>query len=535
MIVRKLHMTNFRSFREGDLLFADGQNYIFGSNWQGKSSIVEAVAFALFGTQVLPRKFAGSAVKAEHILTDGAARGSVTLSFEVDSHEYTIKRSLPPRTVSLHRDGRPVASSIRGVGEQLSELLGVDAKLFLNIFYADQDELRRSLDFTPEERRRFVEEILGQEVWRERIDALRSAAKSTEELVRELVSGRFGIFVADLDLLTEDIISTRHRLVDLTRNITALERALPPDVRTLRRQEKQHEGRIGALQHKQDHLLRTDEHARDVIDALRNGACPTCTQPVPARLRASRIKALSSQLKKNGTELRRVDKELRKLEGAFDAAGFDQANEDYGTLQGLRAEHAALSKVQATRIAREKKLRGQAKIFGKKPEHLQRARDEIEFLHRLEEVVQRYRASLRLRLVEQLAHAMNDFLARFHDGDNDAAAVIDADLNLAVRIHGRDVPLSNLSGAAKDIFALALRHGLMRVAARRVEFLILDEPTRHMDISNVRRLKALFDDLGDRQLIVVTVHEEFGEARGKHFVIAKDRDLFSTVSTMSRP
>ena len=103
-----------------------------------------------------------------------------------------------------------------------------------------------------------------------------------------------------------------------------------------------------------------------------------------------------------------------------------------------------------------------------------------------------------------------------------------------MRLHGCHVPpLTNLSGAAKDVFAIAFRYGLMRVAARLVDCLILDEPTRHMDSKNVRQLRSVFDDLRDRQLIVVTIHEEFSTARGRHFAVTKDRDLRSIVTSIS--
>jgi DNA repair exonuclease SbcCD ATPase subunit len=51
-----------------------------------------------------------------------------------------------------------------------------------------------------------------------------------------------------------------------------------------------------------------------------------------------------------------------------------------------------------------------------------------------------------------------------------------------------------------------------------------------MDPSNCRRLKALFNDLLDRQLIVVTVNSEFSDAAGRHFRIAKDDTLHSVVA-----
>ncbi len=124
----------------------------------------------------------------------------------------------------------------------------------------------------------------------------------------------------------------------------------------------------------------------------------------------------------------------------------------------------------------------------------------------------------------------NDFLARFHDGDNDSIVKIDEELNIAVELHGRQVPIFNMSGAAKDILALALRYGLLRVAAGGISFFVLDEPTRHMDISNCRKLKGLFNDLLDCQLIVVTVNSEFSDASGRHFRVAKDESLHSVIT-----
>jgi hypothetical protein len=86
-----------------------------------------------------------------------------------------------------------------------------------------------------------------------------------------------------------------------------------------------------------------------------------------------------------------------------------------------------------------------------------RAREELEFLARLIEVIDEHRATLRGRVVKELVTAMNDLLIRFHDGDFDAQAVIDSDMDLQVNLLQRNVPLSNLSGAAKDSRGVGLR------------------------------------------------------------------------------
>lgn len=530
MIVRALRLRNFRSFRAADLTFSEGQNYVFGGNWQGKSSIVEGIGFALFGREVLPRKLAGTVVKAEHLLRTRAEQGSVMLSFALDDSEYALERSLPLSRVTLKRNGKEVASGSRRVDEALTEILELDAKLFQSIFYSDQDDLRRSLDLAPEQRRQFIERLLGQEVWRERFEGLRKTARHLEHFLDDLATGRFGAFVSQLDELTEAIEQRAERIDELECEIKELKKDFPGDRRDLRRRVADLEANIATLEAQQEKLGDRHDGLKDIIEKLDEGTCPTCTQPVPPKLRLTRTRDLRRALKEMAGRLRQIARELDGLRKKYEAADFDELEGRLDELAALQSEHSFLAEEHKVQVTAERRLRKQARVFGKKPVQRSRAQAELDFLERLMEVVQAHRAGLRGRSLEQLRRAMNDFLARFHDGDNDAEALIDADFSLSVRLHGHDVPLTNMSGAAKDIFALALRYGLMRLAARKIDVLILDEPTRHMDAENVQRFKAQLDELSDRQVILVTVHEEFRDARGRRFVVAKDDDLCSTVA-----
>jgi len=527
MILKSLRLENYRSFASARVAFSTQQNYVVGSNWQGKSSLVEGVAFALFGTEALPRRMAGSAVKAEHLVMDGATKGHVELVFEVDGHEYTLRRGLPRPTVKLLRDDVEIASSHEPVKEKLRDLLAVDAKFFSNVFYADQDELRRSFDLTPKDRRVFIERLLGQEVWQDRVDGLRRAEKHLQAFIADLTAGRFGAFVAALDELTADIANGTREQRQLAADIKSLKKGLPRSGRGLRDREKRAEGDVAEVEHQETTAESERAFLERLIDGLEKGECPTCTQPVPPKLRRSRLADLRRQLRASEAELRRIRSTLDELQSNLEEENFDDAHQRLSDLRELAGQHEALAREQQKKIAREKDLRAKAKVFGKRPTHHQRAHEEVAFLGRVIEVIEEHRAALRDRVARELVVAMNTLLARFHDGDFDAKAIIEGDMDLNVDLHGRNVPLANLSGAARDVFAIALRHGLMRVAARRVDCLILDEPTRHMDPKNVRQLKAVFDDITDRQLVVVTIQGEFADARGRHFAVLKDENLRS--------
>lgn len=479
---------------------------------------------------IFPKKVAGTAVNADHLVNESSEHGSVELRFELDGSEYCLHRSLPGRRVSLKRADEEIAAGIRTVAEKLVSLLGVDVKLFQNIFFSDQDELRRSLDFSPEERRVFIERLLGVEEWKWRIEFLRETKRALEGFLDDLASGRLGAFLAHIEELEDDIATRRDEVGELQDTVRELEQSAPRDVRKLRLARDKSQNTIAALQHKQlDLRTRLDIEER-TREGVRKGRCPTCTQEIPRGLKTSRLKILERSLRDLAKQLAKINRDLQKAEDAFREVDYDESEDAFGDLREARATHAEAARQVLADEQRLKRLRKQAKTFGKKPEQIDRTKAEIAFLVRLEEAIQLFRKSLRRRLVRQLALGTNDFLARFHDGDNDSVVKMDEDLNISVQLHGRDVPIFNLSGAAKDILALALRYGLLRVAASGINFLVLDEPTRHMDTSNCQRLKGLFNDLLDRQLIVVTVNSEFSDAVGRHFRVAKDDSLRSVVT-----
>ncbi len=192
LIIKTLSLDGFRSFSNARLDFLPGQNYIFGQNWQGKSSIVDAIGFALFGLDVFPKKVAGTAVSADHLVNEDSRKATVQLDFVFNDQSYSIERTLPGRQVTLKNGDEIAATGTKTVNEKLNALLGVDVKLFQNIFYSDQDELRKSLEFSPEERRVFIERLLGVQEWKERIDLLRSAKRSLDSFLEDLTAGRLG-------------------------------------------------------------------------------------------------------------------------------------------------------------------------------------------------------------------------------------------------------------------------------------------------------------------------------------------------------
>jgi len=65
MLIERLVLRNFKRFGDAEIRFRDGINGIIGNNGTGKSSIVEAILFALFGVQ-------GTGVQSDFIVSSFA-------------------------------------------------------------------------------------------------------------------------------------------------------------------------------------------------------------------------------------------------------------------------------------------------------------------------------------------------------------------------------------------------------------------------------------------------------------------------------
>jgi DNA repair exonuclease SbcCD ATPase subunit len=85
-------------------------------------------------------------------------------------------------------------------------------------------------------------------------------------------------------------------------------------------------------------------------------------------------------------------------------------------------------------------------------------------------------------LLNGLNHHMNEMLIQFDMGFD---ALLDEDFNFKVACIGNDnASASDLSGGQKVILAIAFHIGLGRLLGGTIPFMVLDEPTNHVDVHN---------------------------------------------------
>lgn len=530
MKLRRLRLYNFRSYEKADITFSGDQNYVFGKNWQGKSSLMDAVAYALFGKRAFPTRLAGAVVKAEHLVRQGSDEGWVELEFEHDEDTYSLKRTCPRDKPVLTCNRREIGSNSTTVREVLFELLGVDEELFANVFYSEQDELRKILEAKPEERKMFIETILGFDYLKDLKISAKHASDSLQKWLEGFTSGNVKTIIEMSNNIESRVVEIDERLKDLNRRIANLGNP-QKDVSEANRNAVEATQNVNGST-KLSSSLRSQKEMHDkVLQGIAQGVCPTCNQKIPEDLQRKLQHHLSHIIEEIESKINSAEEELRKFN--FELS---KANADYTTafgriaeLEGFISERNTLNDELGGRRVDLEKMKKEFAAYGNKNFVLKRISEERSFLEEFQQVIDDFRIQLRSSMTNDLENAVNFFMSNFSDGDFDAQLNITEDFGFEILLHGLPVPLFNLSGAARDILAFSLRYGLYRIASKEINFILLDEPTHHFDQSNTNKLKEALNELYDQQLIVITVHDEFADAVGRKFVVEKDEEFKSVI------
>jgi DNA repair protein SbcC/Rad50 len=179
MILDRLVLKNFKRFRHETIEFKDGITGILGNNGTGKSSIVQAIFFALYGVQA-------TGIAADYIVSSFAGpkdKCEVRLEFRIGGDNFAVLRTFKKGKTAAHeasfyKDGKERAHGVSDVEAEVKRTLGMGPVDFRNTIYAGQKDLLTLLDNTPAKRKEWFLRALGidylnagsQKILKDRID-----------------------------------------------------------------------------------------------------------------------------------------------------------------------------------------------------------------------------------------------------------------------------------------------------------------------------------------------------------------------------
>ncbi|PVX25405.1 MAG: hypothetical protein CW691_04655 [Candidatus Bathyarchaeum sp.] len=163
MKLKSIQLENIRSHVKSEVQFGEGFNCLVGGLGQGKSTVLYAFDFVLFGDP-LGRSY-------DYLLREDAQEGKVTAVFVQNNKTYTIQRALQRRgkgisqdidKLKFYRDGKLVAGNKNdAVSEELKALTGLDKNIFREVIWVRQEHLKELLDITPRQRQKKIDELFG--------------------------------------------------------------------------------------------------------------------------------------------------------------------------------------------------------------------------------------------------------------------------------------------------------------------------------------------------------------------------------------
>ena len=197
-MIKSIEMKNWKTHKDTRLDFSKGTNILLGQMGAGKSSVMDAISFALFGTYpaIQHRR-----VAVEEIIMnrpEQKQRASVKLDFEADGVQYSVERVLElggGTKATLAKEGAYVQSQPQRVNEELEKILKVDYDLFSRAIYSEQNRLTYFLELRPADRKKQIDQLLG-------LDKFAAAQENSTSLINKIkdIIGESEKAIAALDL-----------------------------------------------------------------------------------------------------------------------------------------------------------------------------------------------------------------------------------------------------------------------------------------------------------------------------------------------
>jgi exonuclease SbcC len=222
MLLQSLRLKNIRSYADENIAFPEGIVLLAGDIGAGKSTILLAIEFALFG--LLRGDLSGAA-----LLRHGAKEGSVELTFSLHNKSLTVGRTLKRTKTSVEQDAGFVVEN--GLRRELTaielkafvlNLLGYPADLITKsksliyryTVYTPQEDMKKIIMEDKESRLAILRKVFDIDKYRRIADNAAAYAKLLRER-RRLLEGQ----LADEPLKKQQFQDKRSQAAELHREL----------------------------------------------------------------------------------------------------------------------------------------------------------------------------------------------------------------------------------------------------------------------------------------------------------------------------
>jgi len=214
IMITKVKLKNWRSHSESEFNFSSGTNALVGILGSGKTSVLNGICFALFGTfpELQSRKLKLDDIIMKKPMEKNKAETEV--HFQANGKTYSVKRTIEKRKGTTYsevrEDGKLIdAPNSQRVTELVEKTFKVNYELFSKAIYSEQNALDYFLTIPKGRRIKKIDELLM-------IDKFEKARANAVTLANKLIERKLGrqsiIEQVDIEKMKKNISDLKNSL-----------------------------------------------------------------------------------------------------------------------------------------------------------------------------------------------------------------------------------------------------------------------------------------------------------------------------------
>ena len=290
---------------------------IVGANGSGKSTVLDALTFSLFGKPF--RKV----TKSQLLNSTNERDAKVEIEFDIGDVPYKVVRGIKPNIFEIYRHGRKTNEDCSANEQQKTlenQILKLNYKSFTQIVILGSASFIPFMQLSAPHRREVIEDLLDIKVFTMMSDILKIQIKESRdalrvlELKKESVADKIVMqkrFIKSIEDSGNDSIATKQNEIENCHTETEeYQRSVEDLIAKVNNKEKdiQQYTKLSSTIKKLEKLkskIQTKEsnssHELDFFEA--HSVCPTCTQNIEESFRVNRVEHLQGVLAKHQSSL----------------------------------------------------------------------------------------------------------------------------------------------------------------------------------------------------------------------------------------
>jgi exonuclease SbcC len=344
-MITKVRLKNWKSHEESELEFAAGTNGLVGIVGSGKTSILDAICFGLFGTfpSLQNRKLKLEDVIMKKPKSKNTAEVEVFLT--LDGDKYSIKRIIEKRRGTSYseikkNDRKLESPSTKNVTAVVEKNLKVNYELFSKAIYSEQNAIDYFLTLGKGQRMKKIDELLM-------IDRFEKARANAVKMTNKIIERRIG---KQSTIEQLDMTETAAALSDLKRSITDFEierTTLEKRLEGISEKKAEVSGEVAKLRivrNSYEKLMRDDRALESTINATLE-MISRAEESLKEIDEDADIRSIQSMLKTHATDIEELE--------ALLSAKQDEYEKIYGELTAAKTNLGFLQREKVDRLQRE--------------------------------------------------------------------------------------------------------------------------------------------------------------------------------------